>query len=58
MILVKEMPTDGHFVAVWEHNSRIWSKTYYWCNGELFEWSEEYSVHPDSIPSDSEYCIL
>jgi len=58
MILLKEMPTSGQFVAVWEHNNRIWCSTYYWQDGELFEWQEEYPVLPDLLPMGAEYCIL
>ena len=30
MILVKEMPTSGQFVAVWKFRDQIWSDTYKW----------------------------
>ena len=30
MILVKEMPTSGQFVAVWEYGGNVWSDTFCW----------------------------
>ena len=40
MILVNEMPKSGQFVAVWKFKGRIWSDTYKWEDGILYEWSE------------------
>lgn len=39
MILVKEMPTTGQFVAVWTGENGIWSDTYKWEGSTLYEWS-------------------
>lgn len=41
MILVKEMPTSGHFVAVWEYGGNVWSNTYYWEEDKLFCYTSE-----------------
>lgn len=30
MILVKEMPTSGQFVAVWEYGGDVWGDTFCW----------------------------
>lgn len=38
MILVKEMPTSGQFVAVWEHDGVMKSTRYQWYDGKLFYW--------------------
>lgn len=38
MILVKEMPTSGQFVAVWEHDGVMKSAHYQWYDGKLFYW--------------------
>lgn len=35
MILVKEMPTTGQFVAVWEYGGNIWSNTFCWDEWKL-----------------------
>lgn len=35
MILVKEMPTSGQFVAVWAIENGIQSDSYMWENGNL-----------------------
>lgn len=40
MILVKEMPTSGQFIAVWKFKGHIWSDTYKWGDGILYEWSD------------------
>lgn len=41
MILVKEMPTTGQFVAVWEFNGEIWSDRYQWDKGGLMEYDPD-----------------
>lgn len=40
---VKEMPQEGQFVAIWEHEGGLWSCVYQWQHGELFA----YNVHPE-----------
>lgn len=35
MILVKEMPTSGQFVAVWEYGGAVWSDTFCWEDNKL-----------------------
>ena len=32
---VKEMPTSGQFVAVWENKNGVFSDTYLWFNDDL-----------------------
>jgi len=39
MKLVKDMPKDGQFVAVWEYQKNVWSGIYRWTDGELYEYS-------------------
>lgn len=41
MILVKEMPTSGQFVAVWEFNGEVWSDRYQWDKGGLMEYDPD-----------------
>lgn len=38
MILVKEMPTSGQFVAVWEYEGILNSGDCKWEDGKLFWW--------------------
>lgn len=62
MILVKEMPTSGQFVAVWECNGDINTSRYQWYDGKLFWWRhrcdewEECSVE-DLIENPAEYIV-
>jgi hypothetical protein len=35
LLIPKEMPTTGQFVAMWVYNGRIWSETCLWDNGVL-----------------------
>lgn len=44
MILVKEMPTSGQFVAVWTDENGIWSDSYMWENGNLMEYISDQDV--------------
>lgn len=41
MILVKEMPTSGQFVAVWEYGDVLYSNSYMWEDDYLVEYNEE-----------------
>lgn len=41
MILVKEMPTSGQFVAVWEYYDVLYSNSYMWEEGNLVEYNED-----------------
>jgi len=33
-------PKDGQFVAVWEHDNKIWAGTYKWKELDLYEYSK------------------
>ena len=42
-----EMPTEGHFIALWEYQGTLWAGNYQWIKGVLHsleegntEWSE------------------
>jgi len=37
---VKNRPTSGQFVAVWQYNDKIWSDTYCYRKNELCMWNE------------------
>lgn len=41
MILVKEVPTTGQFVAVWEYGDVLYSNSYMWEDDYLVEYNEE-----------------
>ena len=53
---VKEMPTSGQFVAVWEYDGNLWSNTMEWKeDGCLYHYEETgdkwiYNA-PDCFPS-------
>ena len=47
---VEKMPTDGQFVAAWDHDGRPYSSTLKWVDGVLYIYDEvaarEYDPHP------------
>ena len=34
-------PTTGQFVAVWEHNNKIWAHTYKWLENDLYVYDKD-----------------
>lgn len=62
MKMQSTMPTEGQFVAVWEHNNVLWSATYKWNeDGELLEfdydeWLEVGGFH-DIHPKEAIYLV-
>lgn len=49
MKLVTTQPTSGQFVAVWEYNGVLWSDTYMWEDGKLYQYA------PDCEGSEDEW---
>lgn len=54
MILVKEMPKSGQFVAVWEwnHNGILNSGAYKWEDDKLFYWWHRCDEWEECSPED------
>lgn len=44
MKILYDMPTEGQFVAVWEHNGKTWSDTHKIEDGDLFRISDKSEV--------------
>lgn len=63
MILVKEMPTSGQFVAVWEYEGILNSGDCKWEDGKLFWWwhrcDEWEECSPEGLIEDrAEYVVV
>lgn len=60
--MVKTLPTEGQFVAIWEHTNKVWSDTFRYVEGILecyqYEAFDEWSIIGKEPPWNNFACTM